>query len=64
MAELWVGTMGNALGIQRWGLMNDRQSQEKEMFSCLIVSDYLIKQSSLLNDDQFTILSKIPFNNV
>ena len=51
--------MGNALGIQTWDLGINPQSQKKEkFFTCLIVSDDLIKHSYLVHDDQFTILKK------
>ncbi len=38
--------------------------KNKKFFRFLIVSDDLIKLSYLLHDDQLTILSKNPFNNV
>ncbi len=38
--------------------------KNEKFFPCLIVFDDLIKHSYLLYDDQFTNISKNPFNNV
>ena len=53
--------MGKALGNQTLSLEINPLSQ-KSFFPCLLVCDVLIMHSELLYNDQFTILSRNPFN--